>query len=346
MLGLSRLLRISTSPAPTLPPRHSGWLRLAAITSLAGLWSAGGCTCGSGPYQGDYLDEDRPPAMKGVEFVESEKGEPKIIGCADGQREGFADLKKNPRVAGCVGAWSGNKNLRDKPTGQACGDDLPGSKCAVPADVCAPGWHVCGHEGKGDDLRDRVEATECDNAGPGRFNAAVSHSPSDEIDPCPTVTDKTVLPCMLNGLGAEAVCCGTDCKYGKCKDGVWKGKTKISRGTTEGCGSVSSEHNGGVMCCFDGPGNPDGGAAAADEARAEAGDAPDGEAKAEEAEAGEAKADEAKAGGEDAKADDAKAEDAKAEDAKADEAKAEGEDGKADAKSPKRKAPSGGSVVE
>jgi len=285
--------------------------------------------------------------MKGVDFIEGEKGDPKIIGCADGQREGFSDLKKNPRVAGCVGGWSGNKNLRDKGTGKACGDDLDGgAKCAVPADVCAEGWHVCGHTGKTDDIRDRVTATECDNAGPGRFNAAVSHSPSDEIEPCPVVTEKTVMPCMLNGLGAEAACCGTDCKYGKCKDGVWKGKTKISRGTTEGCGSVSSEHNGGVMCCFDGDTNPDGGEVKADDA-ADAGAAA-GEPAAAEAAEPEAKADSAPAEPTDAKApaEDAKApaEDAKApaEDAKApaEDAKAEpSEEKPADAPAGKKKAP-------
>lgn len=313
--------------------------RFVASAAVAALWLTGGCTCGSGPYQGDYLDEDRPQSMKGMNFIESEKGEPGIIGCADGQREGFSDLAKNPRVAGCVGAWSGNKNLRDKPTGQACGDDLPNSKCGVPADVCAPGWHVCGFEGKPQDIRDRVSFAECDNAGPGRFNAAVSHSPNDEIEPCPTITESTMLPCMLNGLGAEAACCGTDCKYGKCKDGVWKGKTKISRGTTEGCGSVSSEHNGGVMCCFDGTGNPGGGPAVAADANADAPavdsappeGAPEagGDAEAAPAAEGDAKAEAAPAAEGDAKAEGAPAAEG--------DAKAEGK-AAADAV-PKRKAP-------
>ncbi len=259
--------------------------------------------------------------MKGVKFVESEKGDPKLVGCADGQREGFADMKKHPRVAGCVGEWEGVKSYRDKPTGKACGDD--GAKCAVPADLCAPGWHVCGADGKGKDLTDRAAFADCNNAGPGRFNAGVSHSISEEIDPCPKIKPNTVLPCFQAGLGSEPVCCGNDCRAGKCKDGVWKGKTKISMGTSEGCGAVTSASNGGVMCCSDGDAAPTAGdaKAPAGDAKAPAGDAkaPAGDAKAPagdaKAPAGDAKtpAGDAKAPAGDAKA---PAADAKKDDAK------------------------------
>ncbi len=230
------------------------------------------CTCGTGPYEGEYFDGDRPDPITKVKFVESEKGDPRIIGCADGQREGFADLKKAPRIAGCMGTWDSSKSLADPPTGKPCGDD--GDKCAVPADVCAPGWHVCGSNGNPRDLRDRATADMCHNAGPGRFNAGMSHSPTDEIDPCPTITASTKLPCVQAGLGSEPVCCGNDCLYGACKDGVWKDKTKISRGTSEGCGAVTSERNGGVLCCYDGKGNP------ADEIGAAEGKAGEGKADA------------------------------------------------------------------
>ncbi len=230
-------------------------LRFALRTGLlASVLLPAACTCGSGPYEGEYFDGDRPPPVTAVKFVESEKGDPRIIGCADGQREGFADLKKAPRIAGCMGTWDGSKSLTDPPTGKACGDD--GDKCAVPADVCAPGWHVCGADGNPREVRERASADLCHNAGPGRFNAGMSHSPTDEIDPCPRITAATKLPCVQAGLGSEPVCCGNDCQYGACKDGVWKDKTKISRGTSEGCGAVTSERNGGVLCCYDGKGNP------------------------------------------------------------------------------------------
>ncbi len=230
--------------------------QLLLTTSSVSLLFATACTCGSGPYKGDYYDGDRPGEIAKVQFVESEKGEPKLVGCADGQREGFASLKDFPRIAGCIGDWDGSKSLRDKPTGKACGDD--GEKCAVPADVCAEGWHVCGVDGQAKDLRDRVDAGQCNSAaGPGRFNAAMSHSTNDEIEPCPTIRPNTVMPCMQAGLGAEPVCCGTGCSDGhKCKDGVWPNQTNISIGTSEGCGNVTGKHNGGVLCCYDGTGNP------------------------------------------------------------------------------------------
>ncbi len=213
------------------------------------------CTCGSGPYDGDYFDGDRPTGLLNVKFKESEKGDPKVIGCSDGQREAFADVKKHTRIAGCMATWDGSKSLREKGSGKACGDD--GTPCGTPADACATGWHVCGSDGHAKDLKDRVGLKECAEAGPGRFNAGMSHGQTDELCP-PKPTDSTVFPCHENGIGSEPVCCGNDCQTGKCKDGVWPGKTRISRGTSEGCGALTSEANGGVLCCSDGDTPPGG----------------------------------------------------------------------------------------
>jgi hypothetical protein len=281
---------------------------LVSALALPVILFASGCTC-SGPHEGGYDGGDRPGSLDGVKFVEGEKGDPKVVGCSDGQREGFADLKKNPRIAACIGSWTGAKSLRDKPTGAACGDD--GQPCKVPADMCSEGWHVCGVDGKIDDFTGHVSVKDCENAGPGRFNAALSHLASEDVNPCPAADLKKPLPCTKAGLGSEPVCCGADCQQGKCKDSIWKGKTKISRGPSEGCGGITSDRNPGVLCCFSGEGNP----SAAGDAKADA--------KAEDAKAGDAKAEDAKAG--DAKAEDAKADtktDAKAEtktDAKKDE---------------------------
>ena len=73
-----------------------------AAIPLATMMLSAGCTCGSGPYEGDYFDGDRPGPAD-YKYAEGTKGDPKVVGCADGQREGFADVTKNPRVAGCVG---------------------------------------------------------------------------------------------------------------------------------------------------------------------------------------------------------------------------------------------------
>src|SRR5690606_33668471 len=69
---------------------------------------------------------------------------------------------------------------------------------------------------------------------------------------CAPVPDAaTRYPCLKDGWGAEPVCCGQECKPGKCNDSVWAKKTQISRGTAQGCGSVSSDRNGGILCCKD-----------------------------------------------------------------------------------------------
>jgi hypothetical protein len=318
MFGFPRLSRLMS----ILGGRPSSSL---AAVSFATMVLSAGCTCGSGPYEGDYFDGERPAPLKDTKFIESEKGDPKLVGCADGQREGFADLAKHPRIAGCLGEWEGTKSLRDAPTGKACGDD--GEKCAVPADLCAPGWHVCGMDGKAKDITDRTSAKDCDNAGPGRFNAAVSHSISEDIDPCPKITAATNLPCFQAGLGSEPACCGNDCLGGKCKDGVFKGKTRISRGPSEGCGALTSNSNGGVMCCADGDQPP---AIPVDDAKTPIGGPVDADAPAEDA---KAPAEDAKAPAEDAKA---PAEDAKA---PAEEAQAPAEDAKAPAEDAKKAKP-------
>jgi len=233
--------------APTLA-------KCLAFSFSLGLLLQAGCVCGPGPNVGGYDEpgaKDPPRSLQGIKFIESEKGDAAVIGCADGQREGFADITRHRRVAGCLATWEGTKSLRDKPTGKACGDDIKGGVCTVPADVCATGWHVCGTNGKNDDLKSHTTFKACNKeAGPGKFVAAISHGQSEELCP-PTPTAETVFPCMDSGYCAEPVCCGDNCQFGKCRDGVWKGQTRISLGKAEGCGSVTSERNGGVMCCYD-----------------------------------------------------------------------------------------------
>ncbi|MDC0720763.1 hypothetical protein [Nannocystis bainbridge] len=228
---------------------------LAVFLAVPVLLSA--CVCGPGPNVGGYDDpsgKDPPRSLQGVKFIESEKGEPEVIGCADGQREGFADLTRHKRVAGCLATWEGTKSLRDKPTGKVCGDDK--GVCTSPADACSKGWHVCGYQGKHEDLKRHTTANACNKeAGPGKFVAAMSHGQTEDLCP-PPPTAETVFPCMDSGICSEPVCCGDGCAFGKCRDAIWRGQTKISLGKAEGCGSVTSERNGGILCCYDGDGDP------------------------------------------------------------------------------------------
>ena len=233
--------------APTLA-------KCLAFSFGLGLLLQAACVCGPGPNVGGYDEpgaKDPPRSLQGIKFIEGEKADPALVGCADGQREGFADLQRHRRVAGCLATWEGTKSLRDKPTGKACGDDIKGGVCTVPADVCAVGWHVCGSTGKNDDLKTHTTFKACNKeAGPGKFVAAMSHGQTEELCP-PAPTAETVFPCMDSGFCAEPICCGDNCQFGKCRDAVWKGQTRISLGKAEGCGSVTSERNGGVMCCYD-----------------------------------------------------------------------------------------------
>lgn len=233
-------------------PRHATASVLLMAVSLSTA-----CICGSvdayhGDYDGDALDP--PKSLEGVDFIESEKGDPRVLGCADGQREGYADVERHPRIAGCLGAWDGVKSLREAPSGQGCGDD--GEVCDSPADVCAEGWHVCGVDGLASDLQSHTTPAACEReAGPGKFVAGMSHGQTQDLCP-PTPSPNTEFPCYKEGFCSEPVCCGEDCQFGKCRDAVWRGKTPISMGKQEGCGSVTSSRNGGILCCYDGEANP------------------------------------------------------------------------------------------
>jgi hypothetical protein len=222
-----------------------------------GLVGAGLIACGPPPAKNTAKKvgkDDRPSApsqlLSEIKFQESPAGgDPAVVGCADGQREGFADLAKFPTIAGCLGSWEGDMTLRKGAVAKRCGDDL--EACDSPASVCAPGWHVCARDGDYHDLTDRVDAKACnEGAGPGRFNAGISHvKKKKECAPVPTET--TRYPCLKEGYGAEPVCCGLDCRFGQCRDSVWEQQTRISVGKAQGCGGLASDRNGGVLCCQD-----------------------------------------------------------------------------------------------
>jgi hypothetical protein len=174
------------------------------------------------------------------------RGAPGAVGCADGQREAFVDAAGFPAIAGCLASWDGKRSLRDAPTGAACGDDAGG--CAAPADACAAGWHVCGASGAIADLR-QVGPEQCEQAGGGRFSAALSHCETQSGCAYDTRPEGDYA-CFESGWCSEPVCCGGDCgDFGACTDGVWPGKTHIAQGTDQGCGAQTSQRAGGLLCC-------------------------------------------------------------------------------------------------
>lgn len=87
---------------------------------------------------------------------------PPLIGCSDGEREGFVDAALYPNIAGCSGGWEvpgihttigpalacpglPTFNTLAPACGRVSGDDSAnptGDDCDV-EDLCAAGWHVC-----------------------------------------------------------------------------------------------------------------------------------------------------------------------------------------------------------
>jgi hypothetical protein len=167
------------------------------------------------------------------------------IGCADGEREGFVDRDRFPNIASCVADWLGVANMRAPRSDEFCGDDL--GQCNRPADACMRGWHICMTDGNSDDLSQHIEGGDCDGAtgGQGAFAGASSH--------CSVRQDcgyDEPLPCFTNGYCSEAVCCGTDCAFGACADGVFEGQTPMIPGGGRGCGRTGNNADG-VICCRD-----------------------------------------------------------------------------------------------
>ena len=160
--------------------------------------------------------------------------------------EAFVDVVQFPTIAGCIAEWSGRVDLRALGTRMPCGDDR--GPCAVAEDACAVGWHLCGDTGQVSDLL-RVSPAQCEQAGGGRFVAAISHCKAQSeasYEPAQTAN----YSCFASGWCSEPVCCGSDCgDFGVCRDGVWRGKTHIPVGTDQGCGSIGSSRARGVLCC-------------------------------------------------------------------------------------------------
>ena len=172
-------------------------------------------------------------------------GDPATVGCADGQREAFVDPAAFPRVAGCIGEWQATADLRAPATGQPCGDDL--GPCAVPADACAAGWHVCGASGALAEVS-ALGAQQCEQAGGGKFVAAISHCKTQ--DGCSYDNPQTgSYSCFASGWCSEPVCCGSDCGFGVCPSGIWKDHTHIAVGTDQGCGAIKASRARGILCC-------------------------------------------------------------------------------------------------
>jgi hypothetical protein len=172
-----------------------------------------------------------------------------LVGCSDGQRDGLEDMLQFPNVAACKATWAAPTSLRAPRTGAACGDDL--GVCAVPADACSAGWHVCGDSGDPGELTARLTDTQCQSPA-GAYVAALVHCQAcdngcfnggAECHYAATYDCRT----DTSMLCAEAVCCGQACGgTNMCRDGVWAGATHTN---TSVCGATDPATQDGVLCC-------------------------------------------------------------------------------------------------
>lgn len=158
-----------------------------------------------------------------------------VSGCSDGTREGFLPIEEWPRIAGCTAKWP-RASLRAAKTGARCGFET--EACAVPADACGEGWHVCAQPPYGPaEISEQATAEQCAEQ-PGAYVAAVG--------------DQFCEPC--SDVGDGAACCGERCvqQNGSC---IYPGQTAwfgVHEGYKNVCGAIESDLvQRGVLCCRD-----------------------------------------------------------------------------------------------
>ncbi len=167
--------------------------------------------------------------------------------CSDGGRDAYLDAEAWPDVAGCAGTWNGQPSLRDPASDMGpCGNDLE-QRCRLPADLCGPGWRLCGVDMNIDVLRAALGGGDgCANAGAGRWVAAASHCHEDGWRWCRTQETPS---CYRRGDCSEPICCGFDCVNAGCRSSIFSNATRIPAPASNGCGELPDTNVSGVLCC-------------------------------------------------------------------------------------------------
>jgi len=174
-----------------------------------------------------------------------------VVGCADGEREGFVDVSTHPDIAACGGGFTVAGVTTAASPAQTCGggagDDganPDGTGCAV-ADFCAPGWHVCDTDA---DVM-LSSATGCDGAAtdPNLFYATRQSGPGSGR--CGSGTND-VFGCGTFGGTPLASSCAPLNRYLSTSDltGAWNATGGGSEATTV---TKNGAAGGGVLCCRD-----------------------------------------------------------------------------------------------
>lgn len=213
-------------------------------------------------------------------YTDPDTGPPPVssVGCADGTREGFADLTQFPAIAACGGAWDVPGIFAmpvscDRAAGNT-GTNADGVGCTV-TDLCAEGWGVC--LGRAKVLQ---SAGGCDGAlvgatGPVFFTTQMSSTGAFECASGPTATNDLFgcgnLGCDFTSnatvanlcaplvLSSHDLCkglrndlgCGDWCNHLGKYPGLPNAWSCGSDGSNEALNVKKShpEQQGGVLCC-------------------------------------------------------------------------------------------------
>ena len=178
-----------------------------------------------------------------------------LVGCADGEREGFLDLDAEPNIAACGGGFvvGGVLTVLEPGCARSAGDDGTnpnGDLCNV-TDLCAAGWHVC--------------------AGPAEVQAM---SALGTCDGAVVESESAFFATRASGTGGYECNGGSNDLFGCGSQGyqpVAASCAPLDRSSGDLCGSVTDWNcgggdgtneaglvtkpapgSGGVLCCIDG----------------------------------------------------------------------------------------------
>jgi hypothetical protein len=228
----------------------------SADATTAGVDGAPGGTGTGGADAGSVVDgrsTGGPAEGGGYPSNDASTGPPAIVGCADGQREGFLSLQSHPAIAACAGGFAlpGVLGLAGPACARGAGDDgaFPDGAGCNALDLCAAGWHLC---------RDAAEVastspTVCAGstvAPEAAFFVTAQHGPGQGR--CGTTGTNDVFGCGTLGKQPNAFCAPLD-RWGgdQCSDlsPPWA----CSGGnTTEALHVVKpGAAVGGALCCRD-----------------------------------------------------------------------------------------------
>jgi hypothetical protein len=190
-----------------------------------------------------------------------EVGNPLILGCADGTREGFLRWDIWPRVAACSGGFSEKGVVGTEAQTPKCnrmaGNSWAGNPNGVgcgAADLCAVGWHLCLN---GQDLALHSPTGDCEGCvaqGDTRFFlVGTGASPQGVCYDDPASTND-LHGCGGRGQAENAGCyplfrrmAFTDC----IASGSWRCGTDNDYLNEANVVSKAGPDHGGVLCCKD-----------------------------------------------------------------------------------------------